>query len=58
MYIHKISYFTWLQRLTIAQAPEVIIFLMIKNIYTLPNNTQGVLLGRGYIFVYYEKKYI
>lgn len=40
-FLHKISYFTCLQRLTIAQAPEVIIiiFLMIKNIHTLPNNT-------------------
>lgn len=36
----------------------IIIFLMTKNRYPLPNNTQGVSLGRGYIFVYNAKKYI
>lgn len=29
----------------------IIIFLMIKKRYPLPNNTQGVSLGRGYIII-------
>lgn len=54
-YFILLGFNTWLLQRHLRDV-IIIIFLMTKNRYHLPNNTQDVSLGRG--FVYNAKKYI